>query len=97
MNDIDCLRLKCNYAWWLFSSVNLTYAQFKQSAKSLILHHFNDHSLFGMWCKHTMKSEDELIKLKKYRYKEKNAKIYLQCEEIIVHFLTKEQLQECYR
>jgi hypothetical protein len=25
MNDIDCLRLKRNYAWWLFSGVNLTY------------------------------------------------------------------------
>jgi hypothetical protein len=64
MTDIDCLRLKRNYAWWLFSGVNLTYEEFKQSAASPVFHHFNDHSLCGTWCKHTKKTEEELKKLK---------------------------------
>jgi hypothetical protein len=74
MNGVDALRLKRNYAWWLFSGVNLTYAEFKQSAKSPVLHHFNDHSHCGTWCKHTEKSEEELRQLKKYRCKKQNEK-----------------------
>jgi hypothetical protein len=96
MNDIDCLRLKRNYAWWLFSGVSLSYAEFEHSAPSPVLHHFNDHSRCGTWCKHTEKSEDELKKLKKYRCKETNAKLYVQCQEIIERFSTPEHLQECY-
>ncbi len=95
MNGVDALRLKRNYAWWLFSGVNLTYAQFKQSAKSPVLHHFNDHSHCGTWCKHTTKSEEELSKLKKYRCKKQNEKLYLQCEEIIERISTKERPKEC--
>jgi hypothetical protein len=96
MNDIDCLRLKRNYAWWLFSGVSLTFEQFQHSAPSPVLHHFNDHSRCGTWCKHTTKSEDELKKLKKYRCKEANAKLYVQCQEIVEHFSTPEHLHKCY-
>jgi hypothetical protein len=96
MNSIYCLRLKRNYAWWLFTGTKLTYAKFQQSAKRTILHHSNDHSQCGMWCKHTEKSESELKKLTKYRCKEKNQKLYLQCKEIIARFTTEERLQECY-
>ncbi len=64
MNAIDCLRLKQNYSWWLFSAVKLTYEEFKQSAESPILHHFNDHSVCGTWCIHRDKSQADLPKLK---------------------------------
>jgi hypothetical protein len=81
MNDIDCLRLKQNYAWWLFLGMQVTYKEFEQSAKSLILHHFNNHSKWGSWCIHREKSKADLQKLKKYRCKEKNAKLFLQCQD----------------
>jgi hypothetical protein len=32
MNNVDCLRLKRNYAWWIFTGSSLTYEQFKDSA-----------------------------------------------------------------
>jgi hypothetical protein len=96
MNDVDCLRLKRNYAWWLFTGTKLTYQEFRNSCRSPILHHFNDHSTCGTWCKHTEKDEVELKKLKKYRCKEKNAKLYLQCEEIMGRFTTEERLRECH-
>jgi hypothetical protein len=47
INVVDCLHLKQNYTWWLFLGWNLTYTQFQQSAKSPVLHHFNDHSASG--------------------------------------------------
>jgi hypothetical protein len=28
MNDVDCLHLKRNFAWWLFSGIGLTYEEF---------------------------------------------------------------------
>jgi hypothetical protein len=62
MNNVDCLRLKPNYAWWLFSGVNITHDKFKESVRSPILHHFNDHLKRGTWCKCTTKGE---LKLKK--------------------------------
>jgi hypothetical protein len=62
------------------------------SAKSPVDHHFNDHSTCGTWCKHTDKSELELKKLKKYRCKQKNAKLYLLCTEIIDRFSKEENL-----
>jgi hypothetical protein len=43
----DCLHLKHNYAWWLFTRTKLTYKEFRDSAKNLILHHFNDHLACG--------------------------------------------------
>jgi hypothetical protein len=93
---VDCLRLKRNYAWWLFSGRELTFENFEQSAKSPVLHHFNDHSTCGTWCKHTDKSELELKKLKKYRCKEKNAQLYVLCIEIIDRFSKEENLRECH-
>jgi hypothetical protein len=47
MNIVDCLRLKRNYAWWLFSGRTLTFDEFKRSCRSPVLHHFNDHSTCG--------------------------------------------------
>jgi hypothetical protein len=41
MNNIDCLRLKRNYAWWLFSGVNLTYANFKYDTTIHLPVHMN--------------------------------------------------------
>jgi hypothetical protein len=77
-----------------FSGVNLTYEEFEQSAKIPILHHFNDHSKCGSWCKHREKSDTELKKLKEDCCKKNNAKLYLLCQEILAHFSTKERLQE---
>jgi hypothetical protein len=96
MNRVDCLRLKRNYAWWLFAGRRLTFDEFKRSCKSPVLHHFNDHSTCGSWCKHTDKSEIELKKLTKYRCKVKNPQLYLFCTEIIDRFSTEKHLKECH-
>jgi hypothetical protein len=96
MNNVDCLRLKRNYAWWLFSSTKLTFEEFRDSSESPVLHHFNDHLQCGTWCKHTKKSADELNKLDKYRCKVKNEKLYLQCREIMDRFNSEERLRECH-
>jgi hypothetical protein len=96
MNDIDCLRLKRNYAWWIFTGASLTYEEFKNSALSPVLHHFNDHSRCGSWCHHKNKDESELANLKKYRCKKANNKLYLQCMEIIEKFTTEARLRECH-
>jgi hypothetical protein len=34
MNDIDCLRLKRNYAWWLFTGTKLTFEGFRVLVKA---------------------------------------------------------------
>jgi hypothetical protein len=96
MNVVGCLRLKRNYAWWLFSGRRLSFTEFKKSAKSPVLHHFNDHPTCGTWCKHREKSEKELNELKKYRCKTKNDQLYLFCSEIIERFSTEENLRECH-
>ncbi len=96
MSVVDCLRMKRNYAWWLFSGRNLTYHEFQQSAKCPVLHHFNDHSTCGSWCQHSEKGETELSQLKKYRCKEKDAKLYLQCMEIVKRFADEKNLRECH-
>jgi hypothetical protein len=96
MNNVDCLRLKRNYAWWIFTGSSLTFEEFKNSAMSPVLHHFNDHSKCGTWCHHRDKDKTELAKLKKYRCKTSNNKLYLQCLEIIERFTTKERLRECH-
>jgi hypothetical protein len=62
-----------------------------------ILHHFNNHSLLcGTWCHHRKKDEEELAKLKKYRCKTANNKLYLQCLEIIKRFSREEGLHKCH-
>jgi hypothetical protein len=96
MNRVDCLRLKRNYAWWLFSGRRLTFDEFEKSSKSPVLHHFNDHSTCGSWCKHRDKSEEELKKLTKYRCKVKNPQLYLFCTEIIDRFSSHQNLKECH-
>ncbi len=96
MNDVDCLRLKRNFAWWLFTGRKLTFLEFQQSAESPVLHHFNNHSKCGTWCKHRSKSEAELKQLKKYRCMENNKKLYLQCMEIVGRFSDEEHLRECH-
>ena len=96
MNDVDCLRLKRNFAWWLFSGIELTFEEFTDSALSPVLHHFNDHSKCGTWCRHRDKSDEELGYLKKYRYKKTNSKLFSQCMEIIENFVTDGHLRECH-
>jgi hypothetical protein len=96
MNDVDCLRLKRNFAWWLFSGIQLSYEEFRDAAMSPVLHHFNDHSKCGTWCRHRDKTEDQLGLLLKYRCKEKNNKLYLQCVEILERFISEEHLRECH-
>jgi hypothetical protein len=64
INAVDCLQLKQNYAWWLFSGKSLSFEDFQLSCRSPILHHFNDHSTCGTSCKHRGKSESELVKFK---------------------------------
>jgi hypothetical protein len=76
--------------------VKLTYKEFKQSAESPILRHFNDHLVCGTWCIHRDKSQADLQKLKKYCCKEMNAKLFQQCQEISDRFTTKERLKECH-
>jgi hypothetical protein len=76
---------------------SLTYDEFKNTAMSpVLLHHFNNHSTCGTWCNHRNKDQEELAKLKKYRCKTANNKLYLQCVEIIKRFSTKECLHECH-
>jgi hypothetical protein len=96
MNDVDCLRLKRNYAWWIFTGSSMSYDDFKDSALCPVLHHFNDHSKCGTWCHHRDKDTEELAKLKKYRCKKANNQLYLQCLEIIERFSTEERLKECH-
>ncbi len=96
MNDVDCLRLKRNYVWWIFTGASLTFEEFENSALSPVLHHFNDHSTCGTWCHHRNKDQQELAKLKKYRCMTANETLYLQCIEIIEKFSTEERLRECH-
>jgi hypothetical protein len=96
INVVDCLRLKRNFAWWLFPGRNQTYEEFKGSSRSPVLHHFNDHSTCGSWCKHTMNCEMELKKLTKYRSKHANKKLYQECMEIIDRFAVEKKLRECH-
>jgi hypothetical protein len=96
MNDIDALRLKRNFAWWLFTGSRLTYEEFVASARSPVLHHFNDHSECGTWCKHRTKTAVELKTLTKYRCKVKNEKLFEQCMELIGRFTSDERLGECF-
>jgi hypothetical protein len=95
LNVVDCLRLKRSYAWWLFSGRRLSFMEFKKSAKSPVLHQFNDHTTCGTWCKHREKGEKELKELNKYRCKVKNDKLYLFCSEIIERLSNEENLCEC--
>jgi hypothetical protein len=95
MNGIEALRLKRNFTWWLFTGTKLPYEEFAASGRSPVLHHFNDHSECGTWCKHREKSEVELKKLTKYRCKVLNEKLYVQCLEMIGRFCSEERLQEC--
>jgi hypothetical protein len=96
MNDVDALRLKRNFAWWLFSGTKLTFEEYRDSSMSPVLHHFNDHSQCGTWCMHRDKTEEELAKLDKYRCKQKNAKLYSQCLEIMERFTSDDHLRECH-
>jgi hypothetical protein len=96
MTLVDSLRLKRNFAWWLFSGINITYDQFRDSAQSPVLHHFNDHTQCGTWCRHRTKTKAQLGLLKKYRCKEANNKLYLQCLEILERFTSEAHLRECH-
>jgi hypothetical protein len=96
INVVDCLRLKRNYAWWLFSGRTLSFEEFQLSCRSPILHHFNDHSTCGTWCQHRGKSEAELAKLTKYRSKQVNNQLYLLICEIIDRFSHEDKLRECH-
>ena len=96
MTDVDCLRLKRNFAWWLFSGIGQSYTGFKESRLCPVLHHFNDHSQCGTWCRHKDKSDKQLGKLNKYRCKLRHSKLFGQCMEIIAKFVTEEHLQECH-
>jgi hypothetical protein len=64
---------------------------------SPLLHHVNNNAKCGTWCRHgRSKSQEELDQLEKYRCKEKNNQLYLQCVEILKRFMSKEHLQECH-
>jgi hypothetical protein len=96
MNDVDCLRLQRNYAWWIFTGSSMLYEDFKDSSLCPVLHHFNDHLKCGTWCHHRDKDTEELAKLTKYRCKKANNQLYLQCLYIIGQFSTEERLRECH-
>jgi hypothetical protein len=96
MTEMDALRLKRNFAWWLFSGASLTYDEFSDAAMSPVLHHFNDHSKCGTWCRHKNKSAEQLSHLDKYRNKEKDSFLYSQCVELIERFTSESHLRECH-
>jgi hypothetical protein len=96
INVFDCLQLKRNYAWWLFSGRSLSFEDFQLSCRSPILHHFNDHSTCGTWCQHRGKGETELAKLKKYRDKQVNKQLYLLICDIFDRFSDEDKLWKCH-
>jgi hypothetical protein len=73
-----------------------TFEDFQLCCKSPVLHHFNDHSTCGTWCKHRGKSESAFAKLKKYRNKQVTNKLYLFVCEIIDKFSDEAKLLECH-
>ena len=57
MTKVDCLRLKRNFAWWLFTSRHDTLEEFKNAGMAVVEHHFNNHQYCGEWCPHQCKND----------------------------------------
>jgi hypothetical protein len=69
----------------------------ENAVRSVLEHHFNNHSLCGEWCKLKKLKEKELEEaMLKYRCKVKNAIFYSQVKELFEEFykLLKEMLHE---
>ena len=87
MNKIDCLRLKRNFAWWLFTASHTDIVDFGKSGLAVVEHHFNNHEFCGEWCPHK-KNKDDIERLTKYRSKTSTKPLYDKCMEILLKFLT---------
>jgi hypothetical protein len=93
--DAECLKHNLSYA--IGVNCSLTLAVLKAAVESVLEHHFNNHSLYGLWCKvkNLVGQEREEAELK-YRSNEKNAFFYLQVKQLFneLYALLEEMLHE---
>ena len=95
MTKVDCLRLKRNFAWWLFTCQTDSLDEMRKSGYAVVYHHFNNHSHCGVWCPHKDKPKEDLDKLLRYRNVTSDKKLFDQSVMILEIFLTDNKLREC--
>jgi hypothetical protein len=94
---MDAKRLKRNLSYAIRVNFRSTLAVSRGAVESVLEHHFNNHSLCGLWCKvkNLVGREREEAELK-YRSKQLNGVFYLQVKKLFDEFyaLLEEMLHE---
>jgi hypothetical protein len=86
-NSMDAKHLKHNLSYAIRINCHSTLAVLRGAVESVLEHHFNNHSLCGLWCKvkNLVGREREEVELK-YRSKQLKGFFYLQVKTLFDEF-----------
>ena len=97
---MDAARLKRNFSLCVhtYRRKRRRLDEFKTNVRSIIHHHFGDHSTCNIdWCPYLRSAHNpEKQKLLKYRCKHEDKELFLQLKELDAIFTTDEALEDLY-
>jgi len=98
-SKVDCERLKRNFGHFLLTCTdhNWTLDEMVEKSQQVILHHFNDHSVCGEWCKYRKPSvsrEEEIQR--QNRFRQKGGVLWKHIQQIFAELTTKDKMAQCF-
>jgi hypothetical protein len=95
MTRMDTTRLAKNFGYMARTLRDRPETEYVEAASACLEHHFDNHEYCGSWCKRKLESDEmKQSKVKYYRCKEKDAKLYSLLTEKMARFVTQERLNE---
>jgi hypothetical protein len=95
MTRMDSTRIGKNFGYMARTLLNKREDQYCHAAKAVLEHHFDCHTYCGDWCRRKSETpEQRLSKVKFYRCKTKDAKLYALLSSKIERFVTLDKLIE---
>jgi hypothetical protein len=96
MSDMDVMRLGKNYGYMIRGLKRLPEEKFLDAGKAVVEHHYdNNHQYCGKWCpRRALTDHQKNLSERYYRCKQKDAKLFVDINQIISRFITLPKLKE---
>ena len=99
ISNTDCERIKTSFGYGMgaCNENGKTFEQFSEDMKAVLLHHFNDHSYCGDFCRfREPATTEEEREYRRKRFRVKGSAIYEKFEEVLNRFTTPKMLRQVY-
>jgi ferredoxin-thioredoxin reductase catalytic subunit len=95
LTRMDCTWIGKNFGYMARTLRICPVDEFRDAAKAVLLHHFNDHTYCGAWCPCKLETQEQRdAKARYYRCKEKDADLHDILEKQMAPFIQLDKLTD---